>query len=200
MQRAIALARGVLGSTWPNPAVGCVVAKDGVVIAEAATRPGGRPHAEEQALAAAGAAARGATAYVTLEPCAARSNGSASCSERLAAAGVVRVVFACDNPHDLTAGGGLDRLRAAGVTVDSGLLADEAAALYRGFLHHVRTGLPLVEAARTPDGYDGLFEPASDEPLSQALQRFGAAGYRLLWTPAGGPVAGALAAEGRLAH
>jgi diaminohydroxyphosphoribosylaminopyrimidine deaminase/5-amino-6-(5-phosphoribosylamino)uracil reductase len=131
MRRAIALARNRLGLTQPNPAVGCVLVKDGAVIAEAATGEGGRPHAEEQALAAAGPAARGAIAYVTLEPCGRRSSGAPSCSERLVAAGVGRVVIACDNPDPLSAGTGVQRIRAAAIPLTEGLLADEAqAALY----------------------------------------------------------------------
>jgi diaminohydroxyphosphoribosylaminopyrimidine deaminase/5-amino-6-(5-phosphoribosylamino)uracil reductase len=130
MRRAIALANARLGQTGDNPAVGCVIARGEAVLAEAATAAGGRPHAEEQALTIAGAAAKGATAYVTLEPCGQRSSGSPSCSERLVVAGVSRVVFACGNPHPLSAGGGPERLRAAGVTVEPGLLANEAQRLY----------------------------------------------------------------------
>jgi diaminohydroxyphosphoribosylaminopyrimidine deaminase/5-amino-6-(5-phosphoribosylamino)uracil reductase len=131
MRRAIALARARLGQTQPNPAVGCVLVKDGQVIAEAATGEGGRPHAEEQALAAAGQAARGAAAYVTMEPCGRRSSGGPSCSERLIAAGVARVVIACDNPDPLSAGTGVRRMAAAAIPLTLGLLADEAqAALY----------------------------------------------------------------------
>jgi len=130
MRRAIALASARLGLTGENPAVGCVIVLDGVVIAEATTAEGGRPHAEEQALAAAGARARGATAFVTMEPCGERSNGTASCAERLAVAGVARVVFACDNPHALSAGRGPTWLRDAGLTPERGLLHDEAAFLY----------------------------------------------------------------------
>jgi pyrimidine deaminase RibD-like protein len=132
MRRAIALAAARLGLTGENPAVGCVLVKDGVVIAEAATAESGRPHAEEQALAAAGEAARGAEAFVTMEPCAERSNGTAPCSERLVAAGVARVVYACDNAHGLSAGGGPARMRAAGMAVEAGFLSDEAAVLYAG--------------------------------------------------------------------
>jgi diaminohydroxyphosphoribosylaminopyrimidine deaminase/5-amino-6-(5-phosphoribosylamino)uracil reductase len=133
MRRAVALARARVGRTGDNPAVGCVLVKAGVVIAEAATGEGGRPHAEEQALAAAGAAAAGATAYVTLEPCGARSTGAASCAELLARAGPARVVVACADPSRFAAGQGEARLRAAGVPVETGLLADEAAELYAGY-------------------------------------------------------------------
>lgn len=134
MRRAIALARANHGSTAPNPSVGCVLVKGGLVLAEAATAPGGRPHAEEQALAAAGEAARGATAYVTLEPCGERSSGTASCSARLVAAGVARVAIACEDPSPYASGRGTERLIAAGISVSTGLLADEAGPLYAGWL------------------------------------------------------------------
>ena len=130
MRRAVALAQARLGRTGANPAVGCVLVADGAVLAEAATAEGGRPHAEEQALAMAGAAARGATAYVTLEPCGERSSGEPSCSERLARACVARVAIACDDPSPKAAGRGMERLKTAGVAVETGLLADEAAPLY----------------------------------------------------------------------
>jgi diaminohydroxyphosphoribosylaminopyrimidine deaminase/5-amino-6-(5-phosphoribosylamino)uracil reductase len=133
MRRAIALAAANVGRTGENPSVGCVLEKDGAVIAEAATAESGRPHAEERALAAAGDAAKGATAYVTLEPCGARSAGGTSCSERLVQAGVVRVVVACGDPSKFAAGQGAARLAAAGVAVEVGLLAGEAAMLYGGY-------------------------------------------------------------------
>ena len=94
MGRAIELAKARMGETWPNPAVGCVIVKDGEVVSEAATAPGGRPHAEEQAAPAAGDRARGATAYVTMEPCGARSSGRTSCSHFLIDAGISRIVVA----------------------------------------------------------------------------------------------------------
>jgi pyrimidine deaminase RibD-like protein len=130
MRRAIELALGRLGHTGENPAVGCVIVRDGVVTAEAATAESGRPHAEEQALAVAGERARGASAFVTLEPCGERSSGAASCSQRLAAAGVSRVVFACDNPHGLSAGRGPAQLRDAGVELEGGFLQAESAFPY----------------------------------------------------------------------
>jgi diaminohydroxyphosphoribosylaminopyrimidine deaminase/5-amino-6-(5-phosphoribosylamino)uracil reductase len=130
MRRAIALAAANVGKTADNPSVGCVIVRDGVVVGEGATASGGRPHAEEQALIEAGHAARGATAYVTLEPCGARSSGTASCSERLSTAGVARVVVACEDTSSFAAGRGLERLRAAGIAVELGLLHDEAQTLY----------------------------------------------------------------------
>ncbi|THD82105.1 MAG: riboflavin biosynthesis protein RibD [Phenylobacterium sp.] len=133
MRRAIALARANLGRTGENPSVGCVIVKDGRTIGEGATGKGGRPHAEEIALDQAGGAARGAITYVTLEPCGERSSGAASCGERLVAAGVARVVIACADPSVLAAGQGPDRLRAGGIPVETGLLADEAAGLYAAY-------------------------------------------------------------------
>jgi len=132
MRKAIALARDRLGATGANPAVGCVIAAAGRVVGEAATATGGRPHAEEQALLLAGARARGATAYVSLEPCGERTSGAPSCATRLAAAGIARVVYACANPDRRSGGRGPAALAAAGVHVEKGLLAGEAADLYQG--------------------------------------------------------------------
>jgi len=134
MRRAIALARANLGRTGANPSVGCVIVKDGAVVGEGATGLGGRPHAEEIALDQAGEAARGASAYVTLEPCAERSSGAASCSARLVGAGLARVVVAASDASVLAAGRGLARLRAADVEIELGLLAGEAAALYTEYV------------------------------------------------------------------
>jgi diaminohydroxyphosphoribosylaminopyrimidine deaminase/5-amino-6-(5-phosphoribosylamino)uracil reductase len=128
MRRALDLAMANAGKTGGNPAVGCVLVKDGVVVGEGATGAGGRPHAEEAALLRAGEEARGATAYVTLEPCALRSNGGVSCSELLGGARVVRVVIANFDPHPNAAGVGIARLRGVGVEVTLGVLEEEAAA------------------------------------------------------------------------
>lgn len=124
MQRALYLATQGVGLTGDNPTVGCVIVRDDVVIAQGRTGNGGRPHAEEQAVALADV--RGATAYVTLEPCAKRSNGTASCADRLIEAGVARVVIAASDPHPFASGVGVERLLAAGVSVDVGLMAEEA--------------------------------------------------------------------------
>ena len=142
MRRAIAVARTTLGLTDPNPTVGCVLMKDGRVVGEAATAPGGRPHAEEQALAAAGPGARGATAYVTLEPCGARSSGGVSCAERLVEAGVARVVVACEDPSPFASGRGLERLAGAGVAVVSGVLDEEARELAASHIARLRPRNP----------------------------------------------------------
>ncbi len=133
MRRALALAAPMIGRTGANPAVGCVIVKDGVVVGEAATAESGRPHAEEQALAQAGKAARGATAYVTVEPCAQRSSGAASCSDLFVQAGVARVVTAARDPHPLAAGIGPARLRAAGIEFVEGVLREEAMAQSAAF-------------------------------------------------------------------
>jgi len=133
MRRAIGLARPRVGHTGANPAVGCVIVKAGAVVAEAATAEGGRPHAEEQALQVAGDQARGATVYVTLEPCGSRSSGARSCAERLTAAGVGRVVVACEDASPHASGRGMERLEAAEVPVETGVLTAEAAALYADY-------------------------------------------------------------------
>ena len=130
MGRAIALARTHLGRTGANPSVGCVIVKDGVVVGEGVTAIGGRPHAEEQALDQAGEKARGAVAYVTLEPCGVRSSGAASCSKRLTTSAVAEVVVACEDASALASGQGAERLLAAGIKVRLGVLEAEAAPLY----------------------------------------------------------------------
>lgn len=140
MRRAISLAQPRVGLTGSNPAVGCVIVKDGQLIAEAATAEGGRPHAEEQALEIAGHAAWGATAYVTLEPCGERSSGAASCSELLIAASVARVVVACADPSPKAARRGLDVLVAAGLAVEERVLRDEATPLYADYLSSLARG------------------------------------------------------------
>ncbi len=133
MRRAIAMARTRLDQTGDNPAVGCVIALGEVVLAEAATGAGGRPHAEEQAVALAGEATRGATAYISLEPCAERSSGAPSCSDLLISARIARAVIAGADPSAKASGRGEDRLRSAGIAVETGFLADEADALYADY-------------------------------------------------------------------
>ena len=197
MGRAIALARARMGQTWPNPAVGCVNVKDGEVVSEAATAPGGRPHAEEQAVPAAGDQARGATAYVTMEPCGARSSGRTSCSHFLMDAGVARVVVAAVDPSPFAAGRGVERLKKAGLNVETGLLAQDASILYEGYLHRVETGRPMVRVDETGEGFDGRFAAAPGADLVTELKRLGEAGYTRLWTSPG-PLADALAEQGLL--
>ena len=120
MQAALSLARRVLGATAPNPAVGCVIVSEGQVVGRGWTQAGGRPHAETEALRRAGPAARGATVYVTLEPCA-HHGRTPPCSEALVAAGVARVVVPLLDPDPRVNGAGLARLRAAGIAAETGL-------------------------------------------------------------------------------
>ncbi len=140
MRRALALARRNDGKTGRNPSVGCVlVDRRGELVAEAVTAEGGSPHAEEQALEEADTLAEGTTAFVTLEPCRERSAGGLSCSERLVAAGVARVVVAIADVHPLGAGG-LDRLRGAGIETQTGICAEAAAVLYQDVFDRARNG------------------------------------------------------------
>lgn len=185
MGRAIELARGQMGVTWPNPSVACVIVKDGLVVAEAATAKGGRPHAEEQAVPAAGDLAQGATAYVTLEPCGARSSGRTSCSHFLVQAGVARVVVAAVDPSAFAAGRGIERLRQAGLDVEVGLMADDAAVLYEGYLHRVETGRPMVKISPDGEGFDARFAASPKADLATELKRLGEAGYTRLWVSPG---------------
>jgi diaminohydroxyphosphoribosylaminopyrimidine deaminase / 5-amino-6-(5-phosphoribosylamino)uracil reductase len=143
MQLALALGRRGLGRTWPNPAVGAVVVKDGVIVGRGWTQPGGRPHAEPEALRRAGEAARGATLYVTLEPCS-HFGKSPPCADAIIAAGISRVVAAIEDPNPEVAGKGHAKLRAAGIAVDVGLLAKEAAHDHAGHFRRIRDQRPHV--------------------------------------------------------
>jgi diaminohydroxyphosphoribosylaminopyrimidine deaminase/5-amino-6-(5-phosphoribosylamino)uracil reductase len=144
MAVALGLAERGKGRTASNPNVGCVLVRDGRVVGRGWTQPGGRPHAEAMALAGAGDAARGATAYVTLEPCAHVSPRGPACSDLLIAAGVVRVVAALRDPDPRTDGTGFARLEEAGIAVDSGLLETEARRSMAGFLTRLAKGRPHV--------------------------------------------------------
>lgn len=153
MQAALALASRGLGNVAPNPAVGCVIVRDGQVVGRGWTQPGGRPHAETEALARAGAAARGATAYVTLEPCC-HHGRTPPCTDALIAAGIARCVVALRDPDPRVNGEGLMRLSEAGIAVEEGLCREAAAQLNAGFIARIRTGRPLVtlKLASTLDG------------------------------------------------
>lgn len=185
MGRAIELALAAMGGTWPNPPVGCVIVKDGVVLSEAVTALGGRPHAEEQAVPAAGPGVVGATAYVTLEPCGARSSGRASCAQFLAEAGMARVVVACLDPSPFASGRGTERLRQAGLAVETGLMGERAAVLCEGFLHRLETGRPMVRISADGAGFDARFAASPRADLTTELQRLGEAGYTRVWTGPG---------------
>jgi diaminohydroxyphosphoribosylaminopyrimidine deaminase / 5-amino-6-(5-phosphoribosylamino)uracil reductase len=143
MQLALTLGRRGQGRTWPNPAVGAVVVKDGVIVGRGWTQPGGRPHAEPEALARAGDAARGATLYVTLEPCS-HVGKSPPCADAIIAAGIARVVSAIEDPNPEVAGQAHARLRAAGIVVDIGLGALEAARDHAGHFRRIRDKRPHV--------------------------------------------------------
>src|SRR5713101_7071747 len=143
MALALTLGRRGLGRTWPNPAVGAVVVKDGIIVGRGWTQPGGRPHAEPEALRRAGEAARGATLYVTLEPCS-HFGKSPPCADAIIAAGIARVVSAIEDPNPEVAGPGHAKLRAAGVVVDVGLGAVEAARDHAGHFRRIRNKRPPV--------------------------------------------------------
>ena len=143
MQLALTLGRRGQGRTWPNPAVGAVVVNDGIIVGRGWTQPGGRPHAEPVALAQAGEAARGATLYVTLEPCS-HLGKSPPCADAVIAAGIKRVVSAIEDPNPEVAGQGHARLRAAGIAVDIGLCTLEAARDHAGHFRRVRDHRPHV--------------------------------------------------------
>ena len=152
MQLALTLGRRGQGRTWPNPAVGAVVVKDGVILGRGWTQAGGRPHAEPEALRRAGEAARGATLYVTLEPCS-HVGKSPPCADAVIAAGIARVVSAIEDPNPEVAGQGHARLRAAGITVDIGPGAADAAREHAGHFRRVRDQRPhvILKLAVSPD-------------------------------------------------
>ena len=143
MRAALALARRGLGNVWPNPAVGCVIVAEGLVVGRGWTQPGGRPHAETEALCRAGSKARGATAYVSLEPCS-HWGRTPPCADALIEAGLARVVIGLEDPDPRVAGAGVSRLRAAGIAVETEIGAAEAAEVNAGFLKRERLGRPLV--------------------------------------------------------
>src|SRR5687768_14810985 len=155
MAHALRLAARNLGAVWPNPAVGCViVAKDGRIAGRGWTARGGRPHAETQALAEARDAARGATAYVTLEPCA-HHGQTPPCADALIAGGVARVVAAVRDPDPRVSGGGFAKLAAAGIKLTIGVGEGEARRINAGFFSRVEKGRPLValKSAESEDGF-----------------------------------------------
>jgi diaminohydroxyphosphoribosylaminopyrimidine deaminase / 5-amino-6-(5-phosphoribosylamino)uracil reductase len=177
MRAALALARRSLGRTWPNPAVGCVVVKDGRVVGLGRTRDGGRPHAEVDALSQAGEAARGATVYVTLEPCS-HFGKSPPCADALIKAGVAKVVSAMEDPNPEVNGQGHARLKAAGVAVEVGEGAKEAAEINAGFLMRVREGRPLFHL-KLATSLDGHIATASGESKWITGSAARAEGHRL---------------------
>jgi diaminohydroxyphosphoribosylaminopyrimidine deaminase/5-amino-6-(5-phosphoribosylamino)uracil reductase len=164
MQLALTLGRRGQGRTWPNPAVGAVIVRDGVIVGRGWTQPGGRPHAEPEALRRAREAARGATLYVTLEPCS-HFGKSPPCADAVIAAGIERVVTAIEDPNPEVAGQGHARLRAAGISVDVGLCAAEAARDHAGHFRRIRDHRPhvILKLAVSPDDKIGA---AGGKPIA----------------------------------
>jgi diaminohydroxyphosphoribosylaminopyrimidine deaminase / 5-amino-6-(5-phosphoribosylamino)uracil reductase len=162
MEAAIALSQRGRGRTYPNPSVGCMLVKDGRVVGRGWTQPGGRPHAEAMAIAAAGSNAHGATAYVTLEPCAAPGRGPA-CAQLLIDAGIARVVVAADDPFPAVNGKGYARLRDAGIAVETGVGADAAKRVLSDFLTRQRLGRPHItlKLATSLDGCIAMADGSS---------------------------------------
>jgi diaminohydroxyphosphoribosylaminopyrimidine deaminase/5-amino-6-(5-phosphoribosylamino)uracil reductase len=157
MQLALSLGRRGLGRTWPNPAVGAVVVKGGVIVGRGWTQAGGRPHAETEALKRAGKEARGATLYVTLEPCS-HQGKTPPCVDAIIRAGIARVVSALEDPNPEVAGQGYAKLRERGIAVDAGLEAAAAARQHAGHIRRMRDGRPqvLLKLAASADGKAGL--------------------------------------------
>ena len=157
MPLALSLGRRGLGRTWPNPAVGAVVVKDDVIVGRGWTQAGGRPHAETEALKRAGKEARGATLYVTLEPCS-HQGKTPPCVDAIIRAGIARVVSALEDPNPEVAGQGYAKLRERGIAVDAGLEAAAAARQHAGHIRRMRDGRPqvLLKLAASADGKAGL--------------------------------------------
>lgn len=175
MRHALALARRGLGRVAPNPSVGCVLVNaEGHVVGRGWTKPGGRPHAEAVALDQAGPAADGATAYVTLEPCA-HHGKTPPCADALASAGVTRVVAALEDPDPRVSGKGFHILRAAGISVTTGICGDEATRLNAGFLRVVKQGRPLVtlKIAQSLDGHTAMASGESQWITGERARRVG---------------------------
>jgi diaminohydroxyphosphoribosylaminopyrimidine deaminase / 5-amino-6-(5-phosphoribosylamino)uracil reductase len=177
MRAALALARRSLGRTWPNPAVGCVIVRDGRVVARGRTRDGGRPHAEADAIATASESLKGATAYVTLEPCA-HHGRTPPCADALIAAGIGRVVSAMEDPDPRVSGQGHARLTAAGIAVEVGEGGAAAAEINAGFFLRVREGRPLFHL-KMASSLDGRIATASGESRWITGEAARADGHRL---------------------
>ncbi len=164
MQLALALGRRGLGRTWPNPTVGAVVVKDGVILGRGWTQPGGRPHAEPESLKRAGEGARGATLYVTLEPCS-HFGKSPPCTDAIIGADIARVVSAIEDPNPEVAGRGHALLRAAGIAVDVGLCAEDAAREHSGHFRRVRDKRPHI-VLKLAVSSDDKIAAAGHKPVS----------------------------------
>ena len=164
MALALSLGRRGLGNTWPNPAVGAVIVKDGIVLARGWTQPGGRPHAEVEALRQAKKEARGATMYVTLEPCS-HQGKSGPCADAIIKAGIARVVSALEDPNPEVAGQGHERLRAKGIAVEVGLGAEEARRAHAGHITRIALQRPHV-TLKLAISADGKVGAAGRKPVA----------------------------------
>lgn len=171
MNEAIALARSMQGKVWPNPAVGCIIAHGRDIVGRGRTQFGGRPHAERVALDDAGALARGASLYVTLEPCC-HWGKTPPCADAIIAAGVSEVFASIQDPDPRVNGGGFQKLRDVGIKVHVGLGAVEALEIMAGFFHRVKTGRPLITFGDTvmapaviPEGFDARIMSGPDQSL-----------------------------------
>ncbi len=174
MRRALELAARGLYTTTPNPRVGCVIVRDGAIVGEGFHERAGEPHAEVLALRAAGERARGATVYLTLEPCA-HYGRTPPCADALIEAGVARVVAAMRDPNPRVAGGGFEKLRAAGIAVETGLMEEQACALNIGFVSRMTRGTPWVrlKVAASLDGKTALANGKSQWITSVEARRDG---------------------------
>lgn len=161
MRVALGLGRRGMGQTWPNPAVGCVIVSAGCIVGRGFTQAGGRPHAETEALAQAGPRARGATAYVTLEPCA-HQGQTPPCASALIDAGIARVVAPFEDSDARVSGRGFEMLRAAGIEVSLGVCAEEAGRDHAGFLKREALGRPFV-TLKLASSFDGRIATATGE-------------------------------------
>lgn len=174
MKTALMLAQRGLGNVAPNPAVGCLLVKNGVVVGRGWTMPGGRPHAETVALTAAGPHAKGATAYITLEPCA-HHGQTAPCAKALIGSGIKEAFIAIEDPDPRVSGKGIDILKAAGIDVTVGLLAKQATILNAGFLNAVQKGRPqfTLKIASSIDGKIATKDGESKWVTGQEARRYG---------------------------
>jgi diaminohydroxyphosphoribosylaminopyrimidine deaminase/5-amino-6-(5-phosphoribosylamino)uracil reductase len=171
MRLALDLGRRGLGQTWPNPAVGAVIVKDGVIVGRGWTQKGGRPHAETEALKRAKKDARGATLYVTLEPCS-HTGQTPPCADAVIRAGIARVVSAMDDPNPEVAGRGHARLREKGIAIDVGLCSEDARRAHAGHIAHVTQQRPhvLLKLAVSADGKAG-FAGRKPAPITGEIAR-----------------------------
>lgn len=172
MDAALAQGYSGLGSTAPNPSVGCIIVKQGRVVGTGVTAPGGRPHAETQALSAAGKQANGATCYVTLEPCA-HHGQTPPCAEALIQAGIARVVIACEDPFHAVDGDGISMMDKAGIIIDLGVRQSEAQHHHAGFFTRLETGQPILETDPREGLYDADLSLQPGEGEEEALIRLG---------------------------